>query len=346
MTGLRSPSVNEFGTIRRLGRVVVHAGEPYPDELLGCRTAATLPASAGEDETMESRKQGFTLVELLVVIAIIGILVGLLLPAVQAAREAARRMQCGNNLHQMAIAAQNYHDSFRAFPSGFVLPNQVLWSGMLLPQLEQNTIYDSLNFSATWASGANAAACSTLIPMFRCPSAPVEEHTSVQGITDRVPCTYIACGTGLLKVESGPSPVAGDAEMDGMFFLNSDVKLRDILDGSSTTVAIGESLFDTNITGIDHGGTVHIVDHWYIGSPNIHRSDVSETIGSTAVPVNRIFDQNAFIDEKELCFSSRHPGGAQVAFADGHVSIVAESIDANVWSALGTRAHGESTQTP
>ncbi|MBC8357072.1 MAG: DUF1559 domain-containing protein [Planctomycetes bacterium] len=293
-----------------------------------------------------SRKRAFTLVELLVVIAIIGILVGLLLPAVQAAREAGRRMQCGNNLHQMVIAAQNYHDTYRTFPSGFILPNKVFWSGMLLPQLEQNTIYDTLNFSATWSSGPNAAACSTLLPVFRCPSAPVAEHTSVQGIVDRVPCTYIACGTGLTRNESGPSPVAGDPNRDGMFFLNSRVKMRDILDGTSATVAIGEALFDTDIRGIDHGGTVHIVDHWYIGSPNIHKTDVSETIGSTAIPVNRIFDETAFIDEKELCYSSRHPGGAQVAFADGHVSIVNETIDAAVWSALGTRAHYDIAQAP
>ena len=294
----------------------------------------------------ESRKRGFTLVELLVAIAIIGILVALILPAVQAAREAARRMQCGNNLHQMAIAAQNYHDTFRAFPCGFILPNQVLWSGMLLPQLEQNTIYDSLSFSSSWASGPNAAACSTLVSVFRCPSDPVAEHTSVQGIVDRVPCTYIACGSGLMRNESGPSPVAGDAEVDGIFYLNSSVKLRDILDGSSSTVAIGEALFDTDVRGIDNGGTVHIVDHWYIGSPNIHKSDVSESIGSTAVAVNRIFDAAAFIDEKELCFSSRHPGGAQVAFADGHVSMVNETIDAATWSALGTRANVDIAQAP
>jgi len=295
---------------------------------------------------MVSRKRGFTLVELLVVISIIGILVALLLPAVQAAREAARRMQCGNNLHQMAIATQNYHDTFRVFPSGFILPNQVLWSGLLLPQLEQNTIYDSLDFSATWSSGANAAACSTLLSVFRCPSAPVAEHTSVQGIADRVPCTYLASATGLMLNESGPPPIAGGLDLDGMFFLNSRVKLRDVLDGTSSTVAIGESLFDTDVRGIDHGGTIHIVDHWYIGSPLINPSDVSESIGSTAVPVNRIFDQSAFIDERELCFSSRHPGGAQVSFADGHVSMIPATIDAAVWSALGTRARGEAAQAP
>ncbi len=293
-----------------------------------------------------SRKRAFTLVEMLVVIAIIGILIALLLPAVQAAREAARRIQCGNNLHQMALAAQSYHDTFRSFPSGFILPNQVMWSGLLLPQLEQNTIYDSLDFSAPWSSGPNAAACSTLLTVFRCPSAPVVEHTSVQGIVDRVPCTYLACATGLLVNESGPPPTAGGKNLDGIFFLNSRVKLRDIKDGTSSTVSIGESLFDTSVSGIDNGGTVHIVDHWYIGSPLINPSDVSESLGSTAVPINRIFVQNAFIDEKELCFSSRHPGGAQVSFADGHVSMIAATIDAAVWSALGTRAEGEAAQTP
>src|SRR5687768_9218826 len=99
-----------------------------------------------------SLRRGMTLVELLVVIAIIGILLAMLLRAVQAAREDGRRMQCGNNLHQMAIAAQNYHDTFLVFPSGFILPSQVLWSGLLLPQLEQNTIYDSLDVNASWSS--------------------------------------------------------------------------------------------------------------------------------------------------------------------------------------------------
>lgn len=293
-----------------------------------------------------SLKRGFTLVELLVVVAITGILVALLLPAVQAAREAARRMQCGNNLHQMAIATQNYHDAFQVFPSGFILPNKVVWSGQLLPQLDQNTIYDSLSFSASWSSGPNAVACSTLLAVFRCPSASVAEHTDVQGILNRVPCTYLACATGLMRNESGPPPVAGGSDMDGMFFFNSRVKLRDVLDGTSSTVLIGESLFDTDVSGIDHDGEPHIVDHWYIGSPLIRPSDVSESVGSTAVSINRIFDQGAFIDEKELCFSSRHPGGAQVSFVDGHVAMVPLTIDAAVWSALGTRAQSEVAQVP
>ena len=95
-------------------------------------------------------KAGFTLVELLVVIAIVGILVSLLLPAVQAVREAARRLQCSNNFHQMGIALHNYHDIHRTFPSGVVEPSYVMWSGSLLPFLEQSNLYQTLDFSKRW----------------------------------------------------------------------------------------------------------------------------------------------------------------------------------------------------
>src|SRR5690348_12267882 len=94
-----------------------------------------------------TRKHAFTIVELLVVISVIGILVGLLLPAVQAAREAARRVQCANNLHQMGLAVQSYHDTYRRLPAGVVFPNRVLWSGQILAQLDQTPLYSSLNFS-------------------------------------------------------------------------------------------------------------------------------------------------------------------------------------------------------
>ncbi|MBP88758.1 MAG: prepilin-type cleavage/methylation domain-containing protein [Planctomycetaceae bacterium] len=298
---------------------------------------------------MPARKpSGFTLIELLVVIAIIGILIAILLPAVQAARGTARRLQCSNHLHQLGIGLQNYHDTFGTFPPAFVLPNKTLWTGLLLPQLEQQPLFDTLNFSAPWhvPGSPNERACATLLSLYRCPSSTASEHMTVQGITDRVPCTYLACATGIAPRESGFDPRAGNPNQDGTMYFNSDTRIRDITDGTSSTVLLGEAEHDIKVRGPDHSGQTHIVDHWYIGSPQIWASDVSETLGSTAVPVNAFFDNNAFIDERELCFSSRHPGGAQVVFADSHATFIHETIDQQVWSALGTRDGGEAVSAP
>jgi len=279
-----------------------------------------------------------TLIELLVVIAIIGILASLLMPAVLAARAAARRAECGNNLRQMGIALHAYHNNHRSFPAGYILPNKTLWSAMLLPQLEQQPLYDSLDFAGAWDldGSANERACATYLSIFRCPASVAPRHTNVQGVTGRVPANYLACATGIALDESGPPPVVS-SQKDGVFYLNSATRVRDILDGTSQTVAVGEAEHDVGTQGIDHGGTVHIVDHWYIGSPMIHQSDLSECLGSTAARVNALFAPGAFIDEKELGFSSRHPGGAQVLLADGHVTFISETIDRSVWSAMGTR---------
>lgn len=299
--------------------------------------------------TMPLRKpSAFTLVELLVVIAIIGILLALLLPAVQAAREAARRVQCANHLHQIGIALHVYHATHRRFPPAFIQPNNVLWTGLLLPQIEQQPLYDSLDFSAPWdvPGSANERACATIISQYRCPSSTAARHMNFQGVADRVPCTYLGCATGIATRESGWHPRAGNPNQDGVMYFNSGTRFRDIMDGTSSTVLVGEAEHDVDVKGPDHTGQTHFVDHWYIGSPQVWAGDVSETLGSTAVPVNAFFDTSAFIDERELCFSSRHPGGAQVVFADAHVTFVPATIDALVWAALGTRGHREVVSGP
>jgi prepilin-type N-terminal cleavage/methylation domain-containing protein/prepilin-type processing-associated H-X9-DG protein len=296
----------------------------------------------------KSRAWGFTLVELLVVIAIIGILVALLLPAVQAAREAARRIQCQNNLRQMAIAVHNYHGAHGNFPSGVIRANRTLWSGLILTQIEQEPLYGTLEFGRPWDEdgSANERACGVYLPVYRCPSSTAPEHVDLQGIVDRVPCTYLACSSGTAARESGPPPLAGQPDSDGVFFADSRVRVADIRDGTSSTVAIGEALFRTDVHGPDHYGIVQIVDHWYIGTPEGFDNEISEALGSTAAAINSVEIDDLFVDEKELCFSSYHPGGAQLAFADGHVSLVSETIDRHTWSALGTRAGREIAQPP
>ena len=290
-----------------------------------------------------SSARGFTIVELLVVIAIIGVLVALLLPAVQAAREAARRSQCLNNLHQMGVALHSYHDSHRNFPSAYIWPNRALWSGLILSQMEQVPLYDTLEFGEPWDvdDSPNELACATYLSVYRCPSSANVKHMNKQGITARVPCNYLACASGTGTRESGPPPLVGLSGSDGLFYVNSSTRIADITDGTSSTVAIGEALVRVDVHGPDFSGVEQIVDHWYIGTPSGDANEVSEGMGSTGVAINSVTMPDPFVDEKELCFSSRHPGGVQVLFADGHASFISETIDRDTWSALGTRAGRE-----
>lgn len=198
--------------------------------------------------TKTNRRSGFTLVELLVVIAIIGILVGLLLPAVQAAREAARRMQCGNNLKQLALATHNYESSYRRFPMG---ASSITFSAQarILPYIEQANLQNMINFSLPpyLGSGPNTfpnpifvALFANVVPTFLCPSDPApQQYTQVISGT-----TYTFSGINyMFSNGSGTQTYYDDRyRTDGIVYLNSRVGFNDIVDGTSNTVMLSETV--------------------------------------------------------------------------------------------------------
>lgn len=310
-----------------------------------------------------SRRKAFTLVELLVVIAIIGVLIALLLPAVQSVREAARRMQCANNVKQLSLASLNYESAHQHFPAGFDGQAKTMWSAYILSFMDQQPLYESLDLQGPWfaAQGApqnNVDALKVWLEFMKCPSANVEEllvDSATQ--TERVPSCYLAVSSGLLAHEAGEFPWAGmDGtrefdESDGIFFANSETSFKDIKDGTSSTALIGETVPNQTISGIDRGGTGARADHWYIGSRELrdmsvgsswNSSDGSECLGSTACPINALWmGDETTIDEKELSFGSQHAGGINMGFADGHVQFIGQSIETGIWSAIGTRYNEE-----
>ncbi len=324
---------------------------------------------------LRETRRGFTLVELLVVIAIIGILVALLLPAVQAAREAARRMRCSNNLKQMALAVHNYHDVHKSFPIGENGMHGDVWTAYLLPYLEQLALFDRItlngeganvfgvwnvqwadpvegvagNLESTHPSIRNMGACETVIPLFRCPSASIEEHIhdwSVDGwhVMRRVPGTYLGCASGKILDDVSTN----FDHLDGVFFNHSGVKMTEITDGTTVTIMIGEAVPDTPLAvERERQSAFGRKDHWYIGSDDVDTGyglDHSEVLGSTAVPMNltrvEAFQQG-FIRGYELAFGSEHPAGCHVALCDGSVTYISEHIPLDTWRYLGQRADSQ-----
>lgn len=310
-----------------------------------------------------SERRAFTLIELLVVIAIIAILMALLLPAVQFAREAARRTACGNQLKQLSLAMLNYESARQSFPPGFSSPAMMMWSGFLLPQLEQVPLYQRLDTRGPWigtlANASNRDSLRVPLSVFRCPSSDQAEiQFDVLADTHRVPCNYLAVSSGTLDRESGDFPWAGMdrfenyRESDGIFYRNSRIRIAQIRDGTSNTALIGEAYCDQESWSEDFAGHQQKLDHWYIGSGelmsyqqaidfNYYSGEVSECLGSTAAPINAFLRDDTTNDQKELGYGSRHPGGVNIAFADGHVSFVDEALGPEVWSALGTRSGRE-----
>jgi len=290
---------------------------------------------------MNSRRPaGWSLVELLVVIAILAILLSLLLPAVQAARESARKVQCGNRLRQMSLALLQYHDAKQHFLAAITSRQRLIWNGAILPFIEQENLYDRIDPNLPWNLGANAQVCSTFLPIYRCPSSTAPDTMTAQGIENRVPCDYLVCASGTDTRESGPGVLAGGPHSDGVFFVDSRTRLSEVRDGASNTVAVGDSFFQFEELELDHTGYPQFLDRWCVGTLEGLGNEVSEAMGSTGVAINS-HRLDVFIDEKELAFGSRHAGGVQMALVDGAVIFFDENIDRAVWQAWGTRNGGE-----
>jgi prepilin-type N-terminal cleavage/methylation domain-containing protein/prepilin-type processing-associated H-X9-DG protein len=308
---------------------------------------------------MSGNRRGFTIIELMVAVAIIAVLVALLLPAVQQARESARQLQCKNHLKQLGLAMHTYHDSLRVFPFGFD-EREALWSAMILPQLEQSNLYSTLIWAehglGNWNDGGpNMIACQTLIPVFRCPSMPVAEHIDNSGIPARVPISYRACSSSNAAsddVGTIPSHVYPKVALEltsglnGMFFGCSSTRISQITDGTSNTIMIGETATDP-LSRHDE----QALDTWAFAAPQTGTwlcipgvtggTEFSEGLGSC---ISRINARNAVGIPGvmiELSFGSYHSGGANFAMADGSVRFINDSIDMNVYQAMGSIGLGE-----
>ncbi len=212
------------------------------------------------------------------------------------------------------------------------------WSAYILPYLEQDNVYVTLGLdeSKNWGSYApNQMACSTYMPIFRCPSDIAPRKFDANGIQDRVPCSFLGVAGNPTEDDGGDFD-----HLDGIFYNRSEVTIEEIADGQSNTLLVAESLWVWEAC----------MDHWYIGSTNIDSFsgfDFSEFMGSTASPINhwkRVGDLGDCSANtiNELAFGSWHLGsGCNAVFADGHVDFLSDSIDPIVRAAIGSRAGGE-----
>ncbi|MCA9116397.1 MAG: DUF1559 domain-containing protein [Planctomycetaceae bacterium] len=281
-------------------------------------------------------RRGFTLIELLVVIAIIAILIALLLPAVQQAREAARTTSCRNNMKQLGLALHNYHDANLCFPLGS-LPNFVSGFTALLPYIEQGNTYNLYNFEADYSDAANTATLNQPIPSFLCPSMVLTR------IVPDVACNEIGSPSSYLLNEGTGSYMS---PADGVFPLtwpgsglpNSATRMASITDGSSNTLAAGETSYNHKSyvwAPAPYGCAARAGEQklgyarWGVGYPGA-------ALGNTAGKLNDFTGTST-----PSHYTSMHTGSVNFLLTDGAVRTISENISTVTLNALSTRSGNE-----
>jgi len=335
-------------------------------------------------------RRGFTLIELLVVIAIIAVLIALLLPAVQAAREAARRAQCVNNLKQIGLGLANYESQTSRYPAGSQRGDDPVtcgWSttgislfAMILPQIEQQSVYNSINFWFGSGGGAGTAmpagitqrtALISQINAYICPSDPGQTpftlsesqngyaQSSYAGMMGRLDTIHWYCGCPGANYGYGCSGSNTWIPNDGMFWYASSVSLASITDGTSNTIFVGEfarfkndpdKIFNTwsraEWFGSNYPGASRI-QGMSTSAPKINAKFATTEPGGSWPPASwlgtgvPIVRNQATLNDGQFGFRSQHPGGANFLFGDGSVKFLKESINMDTYQALSTRAMGE-----
>ena len=301
-----------------------------------------------------THSRAFTLIELLVVIAIIGVLIALLLPAVQAAREAARRSQCTNNLKQIGLALHNYHGTHDAFPPGYIsksLGNVVNaadtgpgwgWGTMILSHIEQASLYNSVNFSLPVTDAGSRTVRTTRLAAFLCPSntggsatLTIKDSSGNVLISDLASGQYVGLA-GQWEPEEFPD------QNNGVFYRNSTIGIRDITDGTSTTLMVGER--SQNVANAAWAGAIPAGKSCNNPQWPVQDCEMSNVLllGHTGPSPDETWidvpnNPKAGADD----FHSLHPGGCNFLFGDGSVRFIKETVNPKAFSSLATRAGGE-----
>ena len=318
--------------------------------------------------------RGFTLVELLVVITIIGILIALLLPAVQAAREAARRMQCSNNLKQVALAMLNYENQHRVLPIGLVtlgdtsaMPGHTAWT-MLLPFIEQKNVQANYDFNIRNLETANGAATGAQMPVLQCPSDNSSGRQAYHAVNHLgwSRSNYAVCfGSHTMLRDLNGQSLHGadrtgvDSETDGAFRIDGSRKIAQFVDGTSHTVVAGELLagrkevYDLADKEWDTRGTWawHVMGAFCYTHRNTPNTSVGDAMWANhgqdvecvhdpehGMPCDNTHGTNW--DEFHAAARSRHPAGVNAVFGDGHVTFVSDTVELVIWQWLAALDDG------